>query len=221
MTGPRVRVGATAVCFRLMGLLVWLGACGQGGPVGPPIEPLIDLGSRHCAVSVDNRDASVLAMTPSRASAALVDIAAAGPCWRLEQGDALFHAFVLPASDKPLVATIASLPAGRALLAPRVLVLDAAGRTTREIPFDAFQFRGDAFRDYIRLCPDDRMLVVASSPDMVGRAVDLIQGRIAAYPTFGGGTILVGSDANAHYVWSHTGRVHVALDYLPDVRTGQ
>jgi hypothetical protein len=190
-----------------------------------PIEPVTDLGARVCAPQPWGLGATALALDPDSARAATIDIAPDAPCRRNDQGtDSLYHVFMLPASDKPVMVTVSSMPVPRALFAPRLLLLDGMGRVTRQVDEHAFLFRGDMLTALVRLRADERMLVVESAPSVVGQPVSRVQEQlnsqvVVAYPFVA--HVYTGSEMHTNYVMSHTGRIRVDLAPLPDAKLGQ
>ena len=199
-----------------MALMAGLTGCTP--PPLPPIDPVTELGERSCALHPEAGATTDLALTPESRRTAVIGIDRQAPCLRFDGGaPGLYHAFNLPVMDSPMLALISSLPAGHALFAPRVLLVSGANGSIRETGIDSFHFRGGVLSTLVRLHKDDRQLIVASAPDVVGHPIERIQEQVEhyfiPYPYI---PINVGSERDTVVVYSYTGRIVVGLAPLPN-----
>jgi hypothetical protein len=190
----------------------------------PAITPLVDLQRPACPMQPNAGIAASLAMMSKETRTKTVDIGPDAPCVTADGGaPSLYQAFALPAAATPLVVTVSSVPAGETLFAPRVLLLDGDGNTTRQIGADAFMFRGGALTMLVRLRKDERLVVVASDPKVVGQPMGRIQEVaihqvVTAYPVVV--QVNTGAENQSHYLLSHSGRIKVELAELPSTQLG-
>ena len=149
------------------------------------VEPIIDLGELRC-------DAA-----PNLSLA-------------LPLPEATPRAFRIAPERGAVVLTISSLPLGRTIMAPRVMLMDGNGRLTRALGPDAFLFRGAGLSALVRLRAEEVFVVVGSAPGMAGKGFDRVQSsmNLTAVP-LGAGMIFIhhGSEATQQMVFGHNGRV--------------
>ncbi len=201
--------------LRLM-LLATL-ALAAGCAAAPP--PLLDISNHACATSPDLISAAPLTLSDPRSPDTVkTRIDDTAPCLQTAQGKSLYAAFRLPDSASPFMIGVRSAPIGQGLLVPRLLLLDGTGAVKRAIGQDSLEFRADTLTALIRSHPDERYLVVASTPQAVGRseerivesttATTVVSGRYAA-------TAYSGLDATHRYVYAHGGLITVFAATIP------
>jgi hypothetical protein len=139
------------------------------------------------------------------------------PCLRANGERAgLYAPFRLPQRTEEMMLTVRSLPVGRTLLAPRVLLLDAAGREVRRVEADAFLFRGQGLAALVRLRPEEAFVVVGSTPSLAGLSIDRLQTDIRTNVLVIGRAVvssIQGIESTRQIVFAHNGRV--ALETKP------
>ncbi len=190
---------------RLLALLVLAGCAG----VPDAVEPVIDLGERRCEAAPSVQGARPLPL--GRDAAVTFDMDPGAPCLRLAGERAgLYAPFRLPQGQGEAMLTVRSVPLGRTLLAPRLILLDGAGREVRRVEADGFLFRGQGLVTLVRLRPEEAFAVVMSTPALAGQGFDRLQSeaRMQAVP-IGVGMVFVhtGSEATRQVVFAHNGRV--------------
>lgn len=207
--------------FRALPLVLLLTGCMP--PPDPGQEPLLDLGARGCDASPALAAAVPLDATVVREVTAKATVEPGSACLRGADGKpSLYVAFRLirkqPAADNLLVA---SLPTGRSMMAPRLILLDEAGTPTREIGAEGFNFRGAGLATLVRLRAGERYAVVASNPAVVGQA----QSRLvaSAIPTtvmvgLAAVTVYAGSEQKSEGFMTHNGLVTLTMSTEPPPR---
>ena len=104
-----------------------------GCAVAPPgVEPIIDLGEQRCDAAPNLSLALPLPEATSREAPVSMEFDSLLPCLRLAGERAGFYAAFRIAPERgAVVLTISSLPLGRTIMAPRVMLMDGNGRQTR------------------------------------------------------------------------------------------
>lgn len=193
----------------------WLLAAGllAGCVRPPPLPPLLDLAGLACGAPMAMTGAQPVLMDPTKPT--VLDVDAANACAQIGGKRSLYAVFQLPDSTAPTLLTVRSLPRGETLLAPRLVLMDVAGRETRRLGFDAFTFRGDGLQAAVRAQPGDRYLVVASDPDPIGRREERIGVLFNAYPVGLHTTAYTGSEYRQGNVFTHNGTLSVTAQPVP------
>jgi hypothetical protein len=192
-------------------------ALAAGCAAAPP--PLLDISNHACATSPDLISAAPLTLSNPRSPDTVkrrIDDTA--PCLQTAQGKSLYAAFRLPDSASPFMIAVRSIPIGEGLLVPRLLLLDGTGAVKREIGQDSLEFRADTLTALIRSHPDERYLVVASTPQAVGQSDERIVESTTATTVVSGGyaaTVHSGLDTTHRYVFAHDGLVVVFAATIP------
>ncbi len=186
-------------------------------PPRPDLAPLLDIGARTCP-DIPSTDAAAAAFIEPDGKLHFADVDGGSPCLKTPEGLSLYTAFRFAPGGAPAAVGVASVPQGRTLLAPRVYVLDDAGRVVREISTDSFLYRGGMLATLLRLRRDDTAIVVASFPPAIGQGVNRIQSLAQATTVNTGRGVLVwtsGTEAALHHTLAHNGRVRIELYKLP------
>ena len=196
-------------------------ACGLmfvvGARADDDVPPVTSLPSAvFCAPAPDLSGA--IAMRVGHDAKADISIAAAR-CMKDDSGAGLYQVFALPALEKPSVMTVASAPVGTGILFPRITVLDAAGKTTRQVAPDAVMFRDGNLAAVLRLHAGDAFLVVESDPAHIGQSLSRVEERTHVTPIgivtatgFGYTAIHTGSDETNTLTFSLNGTVSVSVE---------
>ncbi len=197
-----------------LGLLVALampGGCAAAAP------PLLDISAHSCASAPDLVAARPVALgDPQHPGEVVPTIDEHAPCVDGAAGKSLYASFQLPESSQPYIISVRSTPLGAGIFAPRLMLFDGQGSLKREVPRDAFVYRGDALSVLIRSRPDERFLVVASTPQTVGQSTACISEHAQTSTncsTFASITVASGSDTERKLAYAHGGiiRVHAAV----------
>ncbi|HVJ54292.1 MAG TPA: hypothetical protein VM689_17640 [Aliidongia sp.] len=182
----------------------------------PP--PVLSLNGRTCDRSPNLAKAAPLAAPGSSDVSQTVEFQATGACLDTESGPALYAAFALPAATQPYILEVkardqqAQLAGGDgySLPAPHLTLLDAAGKPVRELRAPDFIYRGNGASVLVRLHAEERFVLIASDPTLVGQkqsriteSMDYHFARLATWTT--------GNENQNDYVFSHAGTVVVKL----------
>ncbi|MBL8696762.1 MAG: hypothetical protein JNK67_00230 [Alphaproteobacteria bacterium] len=185
----------------------------------PAMRPVVKLDDRSCAAapSLDPERVQALPFEKPVVLELDQDIAC------LESRDGRRSSYVvlaLPQRSESYVVAVTSSPRGTTLFSPRMQLLDAAGRTLRERPRDAFMFHGTALYAGMRAYPEDRFLLVTSDPETVGQQVSRIVSTTQANAVpVGTGIMFVytGSEGGQSAVFSHNGSLTISAQPLARV----
>lgn len=209
MRQPRPRLTFAAVAA-----LALLAGC------APPPPPLLDISTHACSNVPDLVDALPLplsdALHPNTVELRIDDSAR---CLQTAQGKSLYGAFRLPDSTAPMMVAVRSVPVGEGLFVPHLLLLDGTGASQREIGQDSLQFRGNTLTALIRVHPDERYLVVASTPKTVGQNTSRITETTATSTSYSSNgayfSIHTGNDVARDFVYAQGGRIIVYAATVP------
>lgn len=172
------------------------------GCATPPwIRPVTHLGRQTCSPMPDLAAAHPVAL----GGATIVDLRGHGPCLRTAEGTGTTYAvFRLPDVRAPYLVTVTSgLLRGRALLPPRLVILDGQGNEVRELSADDFLSRGSSLSAAIQTHPGEYFVVVIADPASVGQHVSYIAD---APMTFG---------IKRQFTTSYNGRITVSAQAIP------
>lgn len=184
--------------------------------IGPP--PLLRIADRHCTPHPNFAAASTIAYdTSRRRGEADTRITASSACFADRAGPSLYAVYRLPSLPVAYLIRVASMPEGAALLAPRVLLYGPDGTLKRRLSGRRVVFRGDALSVIFRSHIEERYLVVASDPTVIGHQIsrieDTVQGGAAyVYPYVV--AVNTGADVTVNNVLSYNGRITVSLRTL-------
>src|SRR6185437_15724309 len=180
----------------LPGLAVIALALLSGCASAPP--PLLDISAHACSSSPDLIAAKSLPLGESgHPSPVKVDIDDSAPCLQTPQGKSLYAAFRLPDSLSPYLIAVRSLPLGKGIFVPHLLLLGGTGAVRRQIGQDELEFRGTTLSAIIRSHPGELYLLVAATPQSVGKTDSRI---IETTRATGGAT------GNGGYFYINTGQ---------------
>jgi hypothetical protein len=182
------------------------------GCVPSPAPPQqIDLTGRDCAAAPSLAGAAPLLYSDKDQTVA-APFTATDPCVRTPTGLALYHVFRLPDGASQLTFTVASPPAGLALVPIHVVLLDNTGAVKREYAGDALAFRGGGLSALFRGHPDEAYLVVEADPGAVGQSVSRTQETTATSTASSGRfffSVHTGSDSTTSYTFTQLGNVTI------------
>lgn len=195
-------------------LLAALAGC---TPPTPGMVPMLALPARDC--SAPPALAAGKPLDLSEHTTATTDLDTASPCLLTPDGTpALYAVFRLPplapAPQAGTVLRIDSMPLGRALLAPRLTLLNAQAQPTRSFDASAFRYRGTAFSALVALHQGEAFALVSSDPSAVGRKQDRLHSTMTATTLVAGPavfTVFTGADSESHTMLSLNGRVVATL----------
>lgn len=209
------RLMAPAFCLSL----VVLGGCATSKSQ-PAILSLPSVVS--CQAAPDLTAAVPLGFNPEKEEAVTVTIDAGSHCLEPSPGArSLYSILALPQAGQPFVVLVASAPQGESIFAPRLILLDAKGAISRQVPAEDFMFRGSALSALIRVHENERYLVVASDPQTVGQRTESVQGSTSTQmmPMAGGYFwASSGRETKSDLTYSHGGTVKVAARALTSRR---
>ncbi len=197
----------------LAALLALLAGC-----AAPP-PPLLDISKHVCTPAPELISATPVPLgDPRRPDVVKLQIDDTAHCLETPEGKSLYGAFRLPDSPTPYMIAVRSTPVGQGLFVPRLLLLDGTGAVRREIGRDSLEFRGPTLTALIRSHPDERYLVVASTPKAVGETESRIVERTQAATAAANGayfTIYGGTDTAQTFVYDHGGLITVYAATIP------
>ncbi len=192
-----------------------LSALMAAGCATPPLDvpPVLDLAGHECTETPSLAAAvpvvAIIDGKSEKPSTTMLD--ANSPCLARPAGKALYALFAVP-DGGPYTISIASVPLGRSLLAPRASVLDDKGGLVRELPTSSFMFRGTYFTALYRSHAGERYILVESDPPSVGKPLSRVHETVQqTYLSTGYATVVVytGSDIAMNTTWAHNGEVIV------------
>jgi len=187
---------------------------------GPP--PVVDLSTRSCAATADLSHAIALNLPTGSShdgSSAAVTIDDNASCLAYADGGrSLYAALKLPATDSEYLISVEAMMLINGVFAPRLSLLNEAGLTLRDIPNDAFVFRGNVLSVQIRSHPGERYLLLASQPEKAGQSFLQAQESLRQTYVGYGATIYTGVDVTNQYRFTHSGIVTVSVGPIPEAK---
>lgn len=209
-------IRGTAVSLLLVAAL-GLAACAK-----PQVPPILEVARSDCTPTPDRATAAVLlppaaidvddpaSTHPDRPLEMTID--GESPCLEGDEGlRSLYGLAALPQEEDPYLVRVTAEPGDEGFFAPRLLLLDEAGRPLREIAPETFVFRGLRLTGQFRVQPEERYLVVASDPSSVGEREERLNSSVEThYIMFAPGAMIaypVASDERVGLVRSHGGHV--------------
>lgn len=191
------RVAALLACLTVV-------AC-TAAPAPPPVTSLRE---RDCSARLVLATAHSVPFGSDQATTTILD--GQGLCLNAGITKSSYAVFRLPNAVPPYLVMVTSEPRGRALLSPRLMILNAQGELSREISRDAFMFQDDSLYVGFRTHPGERFVIVASDPGTVGRQVSQIMGFADSVDYFP-----LGHESTRSFIYSHNGRVIVSAQPMP------
>jgi hypothetical protein len=193
-----------------------LAACAKKGP--PPPPPLLEIRNRDCVAEPNFATARPVILDEEKPTEVKLDAYAS--CWQPKGHPRdVYTVFELPGLvGEPYILSVASKPLGEGLFAPRLILFDAKGNITREVPHDDFKFHAATLYVGIRVHEGERFLVVASDSVSVGKQVTQIQSQVnvktisTGYVTF---NVYSGSERNDQITYALNGSVIVTARPMP------
>jgi len=195
-------------------MLAALALAGCAHPA-PDVAPLLAVAADSCAANpaLDGAITTTATVEGDSEKPATATLDQHAPCLVTPEGKALYAVFALP-DGEPYTIRVSSVPLGSSILAPRAIVLDAAGQVLRELPVTSFMFRGSNFAALYRSHPGERYLVVRSDVASAGKPLSRIMERTqqtaasTGYATF---VIYTGSDLPMNTTWALNGEARVSV----------
>lgn len=192
-------VGATA------GMLA---ACAQ--EKGP--APILSVSKTNCLTELTLASAKPLALSAEETVPLELLVSSASPCLETSEGvRSLFELVQLPEHAQPFSVRMAAVPSSTGLFAPQLTLLDAEGLPVRQIPEEKFLFRGPKLTASTMIAGDERYLLIASNPEVVGDRTQRTSSVINQYQS--GGpiyfTVRTGSEFTKSVTYSHGGNITV------------
>ncbi|MEP0708178.1 hypothetical protein [Parvibaculum sp.] len=204
---------------RWLSCLCLAAALGGCATRAPDLAPLVQIAPKSCTAAPDVTRAHALPFdTEDKAEPVRLTIEEQSPC--LDEGGvkSLYEVFALPELSYPIIVTVRSLPSTSGILAPRIVLLDKDGGMLRELDREAVHFRGTALTAMLRTRPEERYLVVASDPDVVGSDISRVHGAVNQQMVSTGAvmfTVYTGSESTANMTYAHNGTIQVSARAIP------
>lgn len=182
----------------------------------PP--PLLRLNAARCDAAPTLTAARKIAYDPKkRENETTVEITGTSPCFSDAAGSSLYAAYALPSPPAAYIVRVDSEPEGKTLLAPRVLLYGSDATLKREFSGKQIVFRGGDLSVIFRSHEDERYLVVASDPAVVGHDISRVRdathtAMAPVYPYYF--YIYTGTDVTVKNTLSDNGRVSISLEPL-------
>jgi hypothetical protein len=182
-----------------------------------PPPPTLTLEGKACVSTPDLASAKPLPLATNKPVTVNVDDKTA--CLEGMNGEKnVYLGFQLPQSESEYLISVSSAPVGQGLLWPRVWLVDADGKTLREVMKDAFVFHGAALYVGLRVHRGERYLIVASDATAVGQEVSHIVDTTMVSTAVSGGFYIqvhTGSETTNTYVYALNGIITVAAEPVP------
>lgn len=185
----------------------------------PDLAPLVQIAPVSCSAEPDIARAHPLPFdAEKKAEPARLTIEEKSPCLDEDGTKSLYEVIALPDISYPIIVTVRSLPSTSGILAPRIVLLDKAGKRLRELDREAIHFRGTALTAMLRTRPEERYLVVASDPEVVGSDISRVQGAVNQQMVSSGVVtfaVYTGSESTANMTYAHNGTIQVSARSIP------
>ncbi|MDO8838507.1 MAG: MalM family protein [Parvibaculum sp.] len=187
---------------------------------GPP--PIVQIAPSNCSESPSLARAQSLPFdAEDKKKPERVTIDAGSPCIERDGAKSLYRILALPAPGEPYMVTLRSLPGQNSIFAPQLALLDAEGAETRRIDREALLFRGQALSAVLRIRDEERYLVIASDPQLVGQDIARLSGRTHQQMISTGTAmfaVYTGSESTTQMTYSHGGTIDVSATPIQNAR---
>ena len=197
----------------LSGLMAGVAACASAPPIPAPVLSYANAG---CSTTPDL--SAPLSMTPDKERAVhlvVAEVDETAACIMRNGAAVPYVLLALPQDYEDKTLIVGSQLDQNRIFAPEVVVLDAQGNQTRTFNRDEYFYRGSIYSVQFRPRQDERYVLVAAAPDMVGKAYDAIQIGIsttAVYTPYGGATFNSGTEAATSRTFAYNGTVKVLVN---------
>jgi len=212
------------VRLSLMSLIV-LGAALGGCAKREPVMPILALPqAKECAAKVNVSNPTPLAFDPEDAKAIDMNISEGASCYLHPDGSkSLYGVVALPEPGYAYILTVESYPQGSSIFSPRLLLLDANGKLTREYDRKHFMFRGGVLAGHLRVHPGERYLIVGTDAKSVGTDEQRITGMthqntssgVTTSGVYYAMTLNTASESVQNLTYSYGGKVKIVSQAMP------
>ncbi len=185
-----------------------LAACAQDrGPA-----PILSVAQTSCLAEPPLTAAKPLMLSAEETKPLEFLISGTSSCLETTEGvRSLFELVQLPQSVAPFSVRVAAVPSSTGLFAPQLTFLDSDGLPVRQISEEKFVFRGPKLTASALINGDERYLLIASNPEIVGDRSQRTSSVINQYQS--GGpiyfTVRTGSEFTKSVTYSHGGNVTI------------
>ena len=206
---------------KLLPLLAALALAGcETTQPGPP--PIVQIAPSNCSDGPSLARAQPLPFdAEGKKKPERVTIDTGSPCIERDGAKSLYRILALPAPGEPYMVTLRSLPGQNSIFAPQLALLDAEGAETRRIDRESLLFRGQALSAVLRIRDEERYLVIASDPQMVGQDIARLSGQTHQQMVSTGTVMFAvysGSESMARMTYSHGGTIDVSATPIQTAR---
>lgn len=185
----------------------------------PDLAPLVQIAPASCSTEPDVTRAHPLPFdVEEKAEPLRLTIEGQSPCLDESGAKSLYEVVALPELSYPVIVTVRSLPSTSGILAPRIVLLDKDGKRLRELDRKAIHFRGTALTAMLRTRPEERYLVIASDPEVVGEDISRVNGAVNQQMVSTGAfmfAVHTGSESTASMTYAHNGTIQVSARPIP------
>lgn len=185
-----------------------LAACAQDkGPA-----PILSVAKTSCVAEPALSAAKPLTLSAEETKPLEFLISGSSSCLETSEGvRSLFELVQLPQSVAPFSVRVAAVPSSSGLFAPQLTFLDSDGLPVRQISEEKFVFRGPKLTASALIRGEERYLLIASNPEVVGDRSQRTSSVINQYQ--GGGpvyfTVRTASEFTKSVTYSHGGNVTI------------
>ncbi len=197
----------------VLGLASSLVACVT---VEPPPLPALTYANQACTASPDL--SAAISLTPDKERAVhlvMAEVNETAACIMRNGVAVPYVVLALPADHDDKTLIVGSQLDVNRIFAPEVLILDAQGNETRSFGRDEYFYRGTIYSVQFRPRENERFVLVAGAPELVGREYNAIQigtNTVSTYTPYGGASWTSGSEAATRRTFAYNGTVKVQIN---------
>lgn len=181
--------------------------------VAPPALTVFD--RQGCAAAPElSRAASLTPEKPKAEHAVTTPVGPETPCLAGADGPTPYLLYALPSDPNGKTLDVGGVLEASRIFAPRAALLDAQGRTTRELGRDQFLYRGDVYSARFTPRAGEAYLLVTAAPDLTGKpyqSIAISTATTSVYTGYGVATWTSGVDAGQLRTFSYDGTVRVSV----------
>ena len=193
---------------KLLPLLAALALAGcETTQPGPP--PIVQIAPSNCSDGPSLARAQPLPFdAEGKKKPERVTIDTGSPCIERNGAKSLYRILALPAPGEPYMVTLRSLPGQNSIFAGKMFC-------------ESLLFRGQALSAVLRIRDEERYLVIASDPQMVGQDIARLSGQTHQQMVSTGTVMFAvysGSESMARMTYSHGGTIDVSATPIQTAR---
>jgi hypothetical protein len=147
--------------------------------VGCSHPPLLALSQKACSATPDLTGATSVKLGATFTANSKLNADSA--CLETTNGRENYAVFRLPDTSQPYSVSVRSHVVFNTVVGPHLSLLNASGKTIREVGVDAFVARGDTIEFGFRPQPDEKLVVVQSDARLVGKQVSNVKMEVREY----------------------------------------